>query len=105
MSSFYEGSGGQWNFYNDGKRWLFKMTYKKKTVFWSTILEGTFKVTFYFGNKAEIVIENSNLPGKIKEDFKTAIRYGLIRPVTIVVNENEDVDNILKLIAIKSKLS
>src|ERR1700693_4845885 len=79
MGSVYEGSAGQWNFYNDGKRWLFKMTFKKKTIFWAAILVGTFRITFYFGNKAEIIIENSDLPVKIKEEFKTATRYGLIR--------------------------
>jgi len=105
MSSVYENSSGQWNFYNDGKRWLFKMVYKKKTIFWAAILAGTFRITFYFGNKAESVIANSDLPEKIKEEFKTAKRYGLIRPVTFIVNENADVENILKLIAIKSKLS
>ncbi len=105
MSSVYENSAGQWNFYNDGKRWLFKMMYKKKTIFWSAISAGTFRITFYFGNKAESVIANSDLPDNIKEEFKTAKRYGLIRPVTFIVNENADVENILKLIAIKSKLS
>jgi hypothetical protein len=104
MNSVYKDSAGKWNFYNDGKRWLFKMVYKKKTIFWATILAGTFRITFYFGNKAEIVIENSDLPGNIKEEFKIAKRYGLIRPVTLIVNGNADVDNILKLIAIKSKL-
>ena len=104
MSSVYENSAGQWNFYNDGKRWLFKMVYKKKTIFWAAILAGTFRITFYFGNKAESVIENSDLPDYIKEEFKTAKRYGLIRPLTFIVKDNRDVDNILKLIAIKSKL-
>jgi hypothetical protein len=105
MSSVYKDSEGQWNFYNDGKRWLFKMVYKKKTIFWAAILSGSFRITFYFGNKAENVIENSDLPGNIKEEFKTAKRYGLIRPVTLIVNDNADVDNILKLISIKSKSS
>jgi hypothetical protein len=103
MSSVYEDSAGQWNFYNDGKKWLFKMVYKKKTIFWAAILTDAFRITFYLGNKAESVIECSDLPGIIKEEFKSAKRYGLIRPVTVIVNEKEDVDNILKLIAIKSK--
>jgi hypothetical protein len=104
MRSEYKDSDGKWNFYNDGKRWLFKMVYKKKTVFWAAVLEGTFRITFYFGKKAESAIEESDLPLKIKEEFKTAKSYGLIRPVTFIVKDNTDVDNILKLIAIKSKL-
>ncbi len=104
MSVSYKDSDGQWNFYNDGKRWLFKMVYKKKTVFWATILEGTFKVTFYFSKKADTLIENSDLPLKIKEEFKTAKSYGLIRPISFVVKDSTDVDNVFKLAEIKSKL-
>jgi hypothetical protein len=104
MSEHYKDSNGGWNFYNDGKRWLFKMTHKKKTVFWASILADAFRVTFYFGNKAEPVIENSDLPQSIKDEFKTAKRYGLIRPVTIIVRSNTDLDNVLKIIVVKSKI-
>ena len=104
MSTDYKDSAGQWNFYNDGKRWLFKMVHKKKTVFWAAILTDSFRITFYFGNKAERVIEESDLPVRIKEEFKTAKNYGLIRPISVIVTNYTDIDNILKLIAIKSKL-
>ena len=104
MANNYKDASGVWNFYNDGKRWLFKMTNKKKTVFWAGILNDSFRITFYLGNKAETLIENSDLAQNIKEEFKTAKRYGLIRPVTLLVNGNEDVDNVLKMIVLKSKL-
>jgi Protein of unknown function (DUF3788) len=104
MADNYIGSAGEWNFYNDGKRWLFKMVYKKKTVFWATILTNGFNVTFYMGNKAEPVIESSDLPVDLKEEFKTAKRYGLIRPLTFTVTSKEDLKNILKVIDIKVKL-
>jgi hypothetical protein len=104
MTNNYKDSAGEWNFYNDGKRWLFKMIYKKKTIFWAGILTDTFRITFYLGNKAETIIENSDLPQSIKEEFRTAKRYGLIRPVTFIVKDKTDVNNVLKMIAIKSKL-
>jgi hypothetical protein len=104
MTNNYKDSGGEWNFYNDGKRWLFKMIYKKKTIFWAGILTDTFRITFYLGNKAETIIENSDLPQNIKEEFRTAKRYGLIRPVTFIVKDKTDVDNVLKMIDIKSKI-
>jgi hypothetical protein len=103
-SENYPGSAGSWNYYNDGKQWLFKFVRKKKTIFWSSLLKDTFRVTFYLGNKAEQVIENSDLPLSIKEEFKTAKRYGLIRPVTFKIQDESDVDNVLKMIDIKSKL-
>jgi Protein of unknown function (DUF3788) len=104
MTSDYKDSLGQWNFYNDGKRWLFKMVLKKKTVFWAGLLNDTFRITFYFGDKAEALISDRNLPQKIIDDFKKAKKYGLIRPVSIKVNDQADVDNVLKLIAIKHNL-
>ena len=104
MSQNYKDSLGQWNFYNDGKRWLFKMVHKKKTVFWAGILTDAFRITFYLGNKAETIIENSELPEIIKEEFKTAKKYGLIRPVSFIIKDQTDVDNVLKMIDIKSKI-
>jgi hypothetical protein len=104
LSENYPDAAGSWNYYNDGKQWLFKLVRKKKTVFWSSILTDTFRITFYLGNKAETIIENSNLPQSVIEEFKTAKRYGLIRPVTFVIKDKTDVDNILKMIDIKSKL-
>jgi hypothetical protein len=104
MINNYKDSVGEWNFYNDGKKWLFKMIHKKKTIFWAGILTDTFRITFYLGNKAETIIENSDLPQSIKEEFRTAKRYGLIRPVTFIIKEQTDVENVLKMIDIKSKI-
>ena len=104
MINSYKDSAGNWNFYNDGKRWLFKMVLKKKTIFWAAILADTFRITFYFGNKAEPIIEDSDLPQTIKDEFRTAKRYGLIRPVSFKIMNKTDVENVMKLIAIKHKI-
>jgi hypothetical protein len=104
LSENYSDASGSWNFYNDGKQWLFKFVRKKKTVFWASILTNTFRITFYLGNKAETIIENSDLPESIREEFKSAKRYGLIRPVTFIINDSTDVDNVLKMIDIKIKM-
>lgn len=94
----------EWRYYNDGKQWLFKIQQKKKTIFWASILKDTFRITFYFGNKAETVIEGSTIPQKIKDDFRDSRRFGTLRPITTIVNENQDLDNIIKLIDVKVKI-
>jgi hypothetical protein len=104
LSENYQDASGTWNYYNDGKQWLFKYVSKKKTVFWAALLTGAFRVTFYLGNKAETIIQNSDLPENIKEEFKSAKRYGQIRPLTLIVRDNTDVDNVLKMIILKSKM-
>lgn len=100
----YPDSSGEWNYYNDGKSWLFKMIQKKKTIFWIGILENTFRITFYFGDKAEPVINASDLPESIKNEFRLSKRYGAIRAVTIKMEDSTDAENVLKLVAVKNKL-
>jgi hypothetical protein len=95
---------GSWNYYNDGKEWLFKLVLKKKTLFWAGILTDTFRVTFWFGDNAESIIETAVLPPAIKDEFRSARRYGAVRPLSIVVREQSDVDNVITLISLKSKL-
>lgn len=67
-------------------------------------MKNSFRITFYFGDKAESLIDNSDLPQKIKDDFKSSKRYGSIRAVSIKMNDSTDVENVKKLISIKTKL-
>ena len=94
----------EWRYYNDGKQWLFKMQQKKKTIFWIGILKDTFRITFYFGDKAAPLIENSDLPQSIKDDFRITKRFGSLRAITIRMSGPSDLDNIFRLIDIKLKL-
>jgi hypothetical protein len=100
----YKDISGGWNYYNDGKQWLFKLVQKKKTIFWSGIHKDTFRITFYFGDKAEAAIDNSDLPQKMKDDFKTTRRYGAVRAISIKVLDSTDVDNVLKILDIKHRV-
>jgi hypothetical protein len=106
LRSNYPDAAGDWNFYKDGKQWLFKMVQKKKTIFWSGLFEDedTFRITFYFGDKAEPVIDSSDLPQRIKSEFKTSKRYGAIRAVSTVMRDLSDVEIVKKLVSIKTKL-
>jgi hypothetical protein len=100
----YKDVTEEWRYYNDGKQWLFKMQQKKKTIFWISVLKDTFRITFYFGDKAEPLIEGSKLPQKIKDSFRDAKRFGAIRPITTIITGVSDIENISKLIDIKVKL-
>ena len=93
-----------WKYYNDGKNWLFRVVLKKKTLFWIGVLEDTFRITFYFGDKAEPVIEKSSLPDEMKASFKNGKRYGKIRPITIKIKSRGDVDNALVINGIKAAM-
>jgi hypothetical protein len=100
----YNDTSGTWNYYNDGKQWLFKMVRKKKTIFWSALLQDAFRISFYFGDNAMPLIDASDLPQEIKDGFKKTKKYGAIRPISIKVFEHSDVDTVLKLIEIKNSM-
>lgn len=104
LKSNYPDASGQWNYYKDGKAWLFKVVQKKKTIFWSAILEDTFRITFYFGDKAEPVIIESELPDKVKQDFLTGKRYGKIRAISLKINDMKDVEIVKTIVPIKVKI-
>ena len=103
-SDNYKDISGLWNYYNDGEQWLFKLTQKKKTIFWGAILEDTFRITFYFGDKAEPVIVSSDLPAVIKDNFRTGQRYGKIRAISLKINTASDIEIVRTLIGIKVKI-
>jgi len=93
-----------WKYYHDGNSWLFRTLKKGKTIFWIRILKDTFRIAFYFGDKAEPVIEQSNLPESIKNDFRNAKRFNTTRGITIEMADPVDADNAIKLIELKLKL-
>ena len=95
---------GEWHYYNDGKNWLFKMVRKKKTLFWIGVLSDTFRITFYFGDKATPLIEDSKLDDELKEEFRNGKYYGKIRGLTIKIKKSQDVNNAFILAGIKSKV-
>ena len=104
VSENYKDISGTWNYYNDGKQWLFKLVQKKKTIFWARVINDTFRVTFYFGDKAETLIDESDLPQNIKDDFKNGKHYGKIRAASIIISDLSNVESVKKLIQIKIKI-
>jgi hypothetical protein len=94
----------EWRYYNDGKSWLLKVTRKSKTVFWLSIIKGSFRTTFYFTDKAEDAISASSISGKLKKQFSDAKRFGKIRSITIVFKNKKDIEDAKKLIALKIRI-
>jgi hypothetical protein len=91
----------EWRYYNDGKSWLLKVTRKSKTIFWLSIIKGSFRMTFYFTDKANEAISGSSISNKLKEQFINAKRFGKIRGITIVFKNKKDIEDAKELIAFK----
>lgn len=94
----------EWRYYNDGKSWLLKATRKKKTVFWLSVIKNAFRMTFYFTDKANQLIEKSSISDELKKQFKDGKRYNKIRGITIIFNNKKDVKYAEELIGIKLSL-
>ncbi len=99
--SSYKDIKGEWRFYNDGKQWLYKLTLRHKTIFWASVFNDTFRITFYFTEKAEPLISGSDLPSEIKDGFASLKSQHKLRPITVILNNDSDAENILRLIALK----
>ena len=94
----------QWKYYNDGKCWLLKVTKKSKTIFWLSVLRESFRITFYFGDKAELLIMESSISNHLKEQFEKAKRYNKIRGISLTISSKEDIEDVTTLIAIKLQI-
>jgi len=94
----------EWKYYNDGKCWLFRTLIKKKTVFWIAVVQDTFKLNFWFADKAAPVIVASNLAIRIKADFENANRTKIGRGISVIMTSLTDVEEVKKLIDIKLKI-
>ena len=97
------GAESQWRYYVDGKSWLMKVTFRKKTLCWVSVDAGSFSMTFYFGDRAASLIAQSDLPVKLKEQFATGRRVGKIRGITARVRRKADVQTACSLMALKSQ--
>jgi hypothetical protein len=91
----------EWRYYNDGKSWLMKVTHKKKTVFWLSVIKGAFRTTFYFTDRAETAIKGSLLSGELKRQFLDGKKFGKIKGLTVSFKNKKDVEHFKALIGIK----
>jgi len=94
----------EWRYYMDGKRWLFKITKKKKTISWVSVHEGMFSTSCYFTDKVEELLRNSELKQEYLEQFANAKKYGRVRPLTVEILKPADLEMTKILIRIREKI-
>jgi hypothetical protein len=93
-----------WNYYNDGKAWLLKVSFKKKTVFWLSVWDNYFKTAFYFTEKNCNGIFELDIDDEIKKNFKTQQPIGKLLPLVIEIKQKDQLFDLLKIIDYKRKL-
>lgn len=98
------GLTDEWNYYRDGKSWLCKVSYKKKTTFWLSVWEGYFQIGFFFTEKYLKGIAELDIDGKIKEEFYQAKPVGKLLPMIFKISREEQLPDLLKVIEFKKSL-
>jgi hypothetical protein len=93
----------EWKFYGQKSGWILKFLRKKRNLFFLNPQENFFNVSFVFGDKAVLAIDQNVFPQTIKNELKEARKYAEGRGLTIKVTSYTDVENILKLVRIKLK--
>ena len=94
----------QWHYYNDGKAWLCKVQYKKKTVFWLSVWDKYFKMAFYFTEKNSKGIFELDIDENIKKNFKEHKSVGKLLPLVLVINKKSQLKDAFKIIEYKKGL-
>ena len=93
-----------WNYYKDGKAWLCKVQHKKKTVFWLSVWDKYFKLSFYFTVKTSKDINALAIDSSIKNSFKANKPAGRLLPRVINVSKKGQLKDVLKIIEYKISL-
>ena len=95
----------EWRYYRDGKSWLLKVTQKKKTIFWLSVIEGAFRTTFYFTDRVEQSIMSAHLSDGVKDQFKNGKRYGKLIGVTVTYKTKKNIQDAKILLRIKTSVT
>jgi hypothetical protein len=91
----------EWKFYGQKSGWILKTLRKKRNLFFFIPFEGSFRVSFVFGDKAVASAEQSDLPQDLITTLKNARKYAEGRGLQIDVKRSADVKNIMKLVQVK----
>jgi len=94
----------EWRYYNDGKAWLCKVVFKKKTIFWLSVWDGFFKTGFYFVERHCPGIHELEIDESIKQELRMAKPFGTLYPVGLVMHQEEQIPDLLKIIEYKKNL-
>ncbi len=94
----------QWRYYNDGKAWLCKAVYKKKTVFWLSIWEGFIRTSFFFTDKTKWGIADLKIDEELKKNFDLAKPIGKLLPFVVDILSFERLADFFEIVTYKKGL-
>ncbi len=94
----------EWRYYKDGKAWLGKATFKKKTMVWISAWEGFIKASFYFTEKTRSGVLDLSISEEVKSSFANANPIGKLIPLTFDIKDKEQLQDFNTLLNYKKIL-
>ena len=105
----------EWRYYNDGKAWLAKGVYKwqgvrggqkEMTVFWLSIWDDFFKLTFFCPERSREDLLNLPLSNKVKQMIKESDKMGKLKffPLVFDLFSDEMFEDVFNLMNFKKSI-
>lgn len=94
----------EWKYYKDGKAWLCKVQYKKRTIIWMSAWKSYIKATVYFAEKYAGKIMDSELPEGIKSKLSDIKNVGKSIPLSFDLCNKKAIKDLDKTIKLKMLL-
>ena len=91
----------EWRYYRDGKAWLCKVQYKKRTIVWMSAWKGFIKATIYFPEKYVEDIYGLDLSQKAIEHIKNTGNTGKSKPCIFEMKSSSILKDFSKLMQFK----
>jgi hypothetical protein len=91
----------EWRYYKDGKAWLCKIAFKKKTVVWLSVWSDCFKLGLYFTEKSGEGIPTLKIDDSIIESYLNNKAIGKLKPIIIEARKKAQLVDINTLIKYK----
>ena len=88
----------EWRYYKDGKSWLCKVCYKKKTVFWLSVWDGFFKTSFFFLERHLEGIAALEIP---ENSYVMEKEWGKMIPFIFSISKCEQLTDLIKMVNFK----
>jgi hypothetical protein len=93
-----------WRYYRDGKAWLGKATFKKKTVVWISVWDNFIKATFYFTEKTRPAVLGLDIAQEIKISFAQKKPVGKLIPLILDIRSKQAIQDFTILVNHKKNL-
>lgn len=83
------GLESEWRYYKDGKAWLCKVQYKKRTIVWLSAWKGFMKATLYFPEKYIQTLYGLDISEGMKKKIEETRNVGKSKPCTFEIRNKK----------------